>query len=75
VCEGANPYCDHGTCAAAPPCTPDAGQGACAGGFCCGGACCAADELCCTVPSNTPSTPKCVAPVGGTCPKGCNLCP
>jgi hypothetical protein len=70
VCSGAHPYCDHGTCASAPPCNADAG--ACGAGlFCCGANCCAAGELCCEVPSGIVPTPQCYPPDNGTCPKGC----
>jgi hypothetical protein len=71
VCNDTNPYCDNGTCTTAPC---DGGQ--CGSGmFCCGTDCCAAGQLCCDVPSNIPTTPKCTTPVNGTCPVGCPVCP
>jgi hypothetical protein len=70
-CPGPNPYCDNGHCTT-PPCD----GGACGNStFCCGGECCTAGQLCCDVPSNIPSFPKCTAPVNGTCPAGCLGCP
>ena len=72
VCGGAHPYCDNGKCVTSPPCD----GGACgAATFCCGSSCCMPGELCCEIPSNTPTFPTCVPPENGTCPKGCNLCP
>ena len=74
-CTGDHPYCDHGTCANKPPCTP--GSPICDGpGFCCGSMCCNANELCCDVPEGVETGPKCVALQQGetTCPQGCPLC-
>jgi hypothetical protein len=71
VCQDTNPYCDNGHCTTAP-----CDGGACGNGmFCCGSECCTAGQLCCDVPSNVPSFPKCTDPVNGTCPAGCPICP
>jgi hypothetical protein len=71
VCQGTNPYCDNGHCTTAP-----CDGGACGTGtFCCGSECCTAGQLCCDVPSNIPTFPKCTDPVNGTCPVGCPVCP
>lgn len=71
--DGAEPYCDHGTCGT-PPCD---GSTTCnvAGQFCCGTSCCNAGELCCSVPGPIGENLGCVAPTEqGTCPTGCVLC-
>jgi hypothetical protein len=71
VCQDTNPYCDNGNCTTAP----------CDGGaygnrmLRCGSDCCTAGQLCCDVPSNHPTFPKCFDPVNGTCPAGCPVCP
>ena len=71
VCQGTNPYCDNGHCTTAP-----CDGGACGTStFCCGSECCTAGQLCCDVPSNIPTFPKCTDPVNGTCPVGCPVCP
>jgi len=70
-CPDPNPYCDHGNCTTAP-----CDGGACGNGvLCCGSECCSAGQLCCDVPSNLPTFPKCFDPVNGTCPAGCPVCP
>jgi hypothetical protein len=71
TCGGVHPYCDNGNCAS-PPCS---GIACPVSEFCCDTQCCAPGMLCCHVPSNIPTTPTCVAPVNGTCPAGCPLCP
>jgi hypothetical protein len=71
TCTDTNPYCNNGLCTTAP----------CTGGncgsteFCCGTECCTVGQLCCDVPSNIATFPKCTTPVNGTCPVGCPLCP
>jgi hypothetical protein len=71
VCHDTNPYCDNGHCTTAP-----CDGGACGNGtLCCGTDCCTAGQLCCDVPSNIPTSPKCTDPVNGTCPVGCPVCP
>ena len=71
VCQDTNPYCDNGHCTTAP-----CDGGACSNGIlCCGSDCCTAGQLCCDVPSNIPTFPKCTDPVNGTCPVGCPMCP
>ena len=77
-CQGENPYCNHGVCAAAPPC--DQGKDPPAGMFCCGLTACNDGELCCAVPGPGPTGgPACYAvepndPATQTCAPGCPLC-
>jgi hypothetical protein len=42
--------------------------------FCCNSQCCNAGEICCDVPGPVSAGARCVAPVNGTCPVGCNGC-
>jgi hypothetical protein len=70
--ESANPFCNAGTCQAAPPCDPTT---ACdANTFCCGTTCCALGQLCCDVPGPVETGLTCVTPINGTCPPGCKDC-
>jgi hypothetical protein len=70
-CGGNEPYCNNGTCGV-PPCS---GIACPVSEFCCGTQCCMPGMLCCEVPSGVFTGPTCVAPVNGTCPQGCPLCP
>jgi hypothetical protein len=72
ACAGANPYCNNGVCGT-PPCN---GAACPASEFCCGTQCCMQGMLCCSVPGPVVMPgPTCNAPVNGTCPVGCPLCP
>jgi len=71
VCTGSHPYCNNGTCGT-PPCN---GVLCPVSEFCCGTQCCTQGDLCCDVPGPILTGPHCTAPVNGTCPVGCPLCP
>jgi hypothetical protein len=69
TCEGDFPYCDDGTCGAAPcsgaSCGPQEN--------CCNSECCGEGQLCCNVTFGQ-SFLGCSDMENGTCPKGCVFC-
>ncbi len=67
ACSDQRPYC-AGRCMDRPcnaTCKNDE--------TCCGDSCCDAGEICC-MRTVGHASPTCVAPVDGTCPRGCNGC-
>lgn len=72
VCGGAAPFCEGGTCKAAP-CSLDGGS--CSGSAtCCGTECCGAGQLCCAVEGPVSvGPPSCFTPTASapSCPQGC----
>jgi hypothetical protein len=71
ACDGSFPICLDGNCSIPVCLGPDCGPAR----GCCENTCCAIGELCCKIPGGPDGPPRCTAPVDGTCPMGCPMCP